>query len=135
MNDPVLRVAVVAIGAALALLVAWIVRAVYNKRARTLNVQSLISGPGVVVFTKDDCPNCAAVLAMLKPTGAQVRQVRAEAEPEVFAELGVEGVPITVVVSESGDTAAQFSGLPRPARLRRALRRFGEIPDSGGTGL
>lgn len=135
MNDPVVRVVVVAVGTLVALLVAWVARAIYIKRGRAVDVKSLISGPGVVVFTKDDCPNCAAVLAMLKPTGVKIHQVRAEAQPEVFAKLGIEGVPITVVVSGSGNTAAQFSGLPRPARLRRALRRFGEIPDSRGVGL
>ncbi len=124
MNDPVIRVVVVGVGVAIALLLAWVARAFHRKQARNLDVRSLLTGSGVVVFTKDDCSNCAAVLAMLKPLGVKVRQVRAETEQKVFTELAIEGVPMTVVVAESGANIAQFSGLPRAARLRRALRRL-----------
>ena len=79
----------------------------------------------MVVFTKDDCPNCAAVLELLEGEPVTVRQVRAEAEPEVFEKLAIEGVPITVVVASAGRRVAQFAGLPRAASLRRALRRVG----------
>ena len=135
MNEPVVRVLIVALAAAGALVVSWIIRIVHNKRQPRVDVSRLISQPGVVVFTKDDCPNCAAVLKMLEPTGAVVRQVRAETEPEVFEQLAIEGVPLTVIVAAAGRQVAQFAGLPRAASLRRALRRVGEIPSTGVAGL
>ena len=125
MSDAGVRVAVVVTLAVVALLVAWLARFLHSRRQNRLDVSGLISGPGVVVFTKDDCPNCAAVLELLDGDPVTVRQVRAEAEPEVFEKLAIEGVPITVVVAEAGRRVAQFAGLPRAASLRRALRRVG----------
>jgi len=124
-SDAGVRVAVVVTLAVVALLVAWLARFLHSRRQNRLDVSGLISGPGVVVFTKDDCPNCAAVLELLDGDRVTVRQVRAEAEPEVFEKLAIEGVPITVVVASAGRRVAQFAGLPRAASLRRALRRVG----------
>ncbi|MEE9473142.1 MAG: thioredoxin family protein [Acidimicrobiia bacterium] len=125
MSDAGVRVAVVVTLTVVALLVAWLARLLHSRRQTRLDVSGLISGPGVVVFTKDDCPNCAAVLELLDGDPVTVRQVRAEAEPEVFEKLAIEGVPITVVVASAGRRVAQFAGLPRAASLRRALRRVG----------
>ncbi len=125
MSDEGVRVAVVVTLTVVALLVAWLARFLHSRRQTRLDVSGLISGPGVVVFTKDDCPNCAAVLELLDGDPVTVRQVRAEAEPEVFEKLAIEGVPITVVVAGAGRRVAQFAGLPRAASLRRALRRVG----------
>ena len=125
MSDGGVRFAVVVVLAVVALLVAWLARFLHSRRQNRLDVSGLISGPGVVVFTKDDCPNCAAVLELLEGEPVTVRQVRAEAEPEVFEKLAIEGVPITVVVASAGRRVAQFAGLPRAASLRRALRRVG----------
>lgn len=125
MSDGGVRFAVVVVLAVVALLVAWLARFLHSRRQNRLDVSGLISGPGVVVFTKDDCPNCAAVLELLEGDPVTVRQVRAEAEPEVFEKLAIEGVPITVVVASAGRRVAQFAGLPRAASLRRALRRVG----------
>jgi len=124
-SDEGVRVAVVVTLTVVALLVAWLARFLHSRRQTRLDVSGLISGPGVVVFTKDDCPNCAAVLELLDGDPVTVRQVRAEAEPEVFEKLAIEGVPITVVVAGAGRRVAQFAGLPRAASLRRALRRVG----------
>ena len=135
MSDAGVRVAVVVTLAVVALLVAWLARFLHSRRQNRLDVSGLISGPGVVVFTKDDCPNCAAVLELLDGDPVTVRQVRAEAEPEVFEKLAIEGVPITVVVASAGRHVAQFAGLPRAASLRRALRRVGSIPSARGAGL
>ena len=125
MSDAGVRVAVVVTLTVVALLVAWLARLLHSRRQTRLDVSGLISGPGVVVFTKDDCPNCAAVLELLDGDPVTVRQVRAEAEPEVFEKLAIEGVPITVAVAGAGRRVAQFAGLPRAASLRRALRRVG----------
>ena len=135
MSDPSVRIAVVAVLAVAGLLAAWLARSLHNKRQKRLDVSGLISGPGVVVFTKDDCPNCAAVLKLLEPSSLTLRQVRAEAEPEVFEQLAVDGVPITVVVADGGRNVGQFAGLPTAMSLRRALRRGGEIPSEWAAGL
>ncbi len=125
MSDAGVRVFVVVTLTVVALLVAWLARFLHSRRQTRIDVSGLISGPGVVVFTKDDCPNCVAVLELLERDSVTVRQVRAEAEPEVFEKLAIEGVPITVVVAGAGQRVAQFAGLPRAASLRRALRRVG----------
>lgn len=135
MSDPAVRVLVVALAAGGALAVSWLIRTYYARRQPKLDVWKLISQPGAVVFTRDDCPNCSAVLAILETAKAPVRQVRAESEPGVFEQYAIEGVPLTVVVAGPGHPVAQFAGLPRAGTLRRALRRLGEIPSTRGPGL
>jgi thioredoxin-like negative regulator of GroEL len=80
---------------------------------------------GIVVFTSTECRRCKEVLAVAKATGAPLREVTYELEPALQEQLGVAGVPLTLVIDAKGQRVAQFAGPVRPQRLRRALRRAG----------
>jgi hypothetical protein len=107
-------------------------------RGPEVDVTGLVVGPGVVIFTKDDCATCADALERVEGLGLAVRQIRAEEEPGELEARGVTGVPVTVVVDAAGLPCGRFAGLPARRALRRAARRArrsGEIPGGGGRDL
>jgi len=124
MSDPV-RILIVLLVAASALAVAWWLRSRAVRSGDPIDVAGLREGAGVVIFTKDDCPTCVTMLALLETTVAPVRRVRAEDEPQELEARGVTGVPLTVVVDGAGRPIAQFAGVPPSRALRRAVARAG----------
>ena len=80
---------------------------------------------GIVLFTSTECRNCRNALAAAEDTGAPIRQITHELEPDVFEKAGVEAVPLTAVVGGDGSVTATFAGVPPARRLRRALRGAG----------
>lgn len=118
-----------------ALVGGWVARTQKARSTPTVDVSGLAPGPAVVIFTRDDCPNCPAALERASALGLSVRRVRAEDEPGELARRGVEGVPITVVIGRDGRVHGQFGGVPPLRRLRRSARRASEIPDGGARDL
>ena len=129
------QVAVVAAALAAALGTAWWARRSAARRGPAVDVTGLVVGPGVVIFTKDECITCAAALERVEGLGLPVRRVRAEDEPGTLEARGVTGVPVTVVVNQAGGACGRFAGLPARRPLRRAARRARrgarEIPGRG----
>ena len=82
-------------------------------------------GPGLVVFTSTECQRCKVVLAAAKSLDAPLREVTYEIEPALQERVGVSGVPLTLVIDNSGAVAAQYAGLVSSRRLRRALTSAG----------
>lgn len=78
--------------------------------------------PGLVVFTSTACRRCKEVLVAARATGAPLREVTYELEAGTLEEIGVIGVPLTLVVDRSGQVSRQFAGLVNRRQLRRALR-------------
>lgn len=121
MNETLLRLllitAVILVAAGLGLLA---------RRKLSLHPPVDIAGvgfdPGLVVFTSTACRRCKEVLAAAKATGAPLREVTFELEAGIQEEVGVIGVPLTLVVDRSGQVSRQFAGLVNRRRLRRALR-------------
>ena len=74
-------------------------------------------GEGVYLFTSKACPDCGHVRGMLDdalgPEG--YTELSWELEPGMFAELGVDGVPATLIVEVDG------SGVLWPGRPDKAL--------------
>ena len=126
-------VVIMALGAALA--AAWWFRRVAARRGEPIDVASLGARSCAVVFTRDQCPNCARVLGILEELELPVRQIRIEDHQDVFERLGIAAVPLTVLTDGAGRGVAQFGGVPRPWVLRRAARRSREIPGPPSTGL
>ncbi len=79
----------------------------------------------IVAFTSTDCENCAKVMRLLVGFDVPVREITHELEPVSFEAAGVGAVPLVVVLGRDGSAIAQFGGVPRRARLRRALARGG----------
>ena len=108
-------------------LAVWL-RARAARHGDPIDVASLQAPSTAVVFTRDNCPNCARVLELMQERSIPVRQVRLEEEPAVFERLGVASVPLTVITDGAGRSRSQFGGVPTGRWLRRAARRVREIP-------
>ena len=76
-------------------------------------------GPGVYLFSSSTCADCvparARLVEDLGPAGFV--ELSWESEPGLFAELGIDAVPCTVIVSEAGE-ATRFPGMPDGALER-----------------
>lgn len=125
MNDLTLRlllVGAVVLVAGVAALAARRYGAPYHRPIQTAGIDL---PPGIVVFTSTECSKCKRVLARAKKVGAPLREVTYELERPLFEAAGIEGVPLTVVVDQSGRVIAQMAGLARIGSLRRAVARAG----------
>jgi hypothetical protein len=80
---------------------------------------------GLVVFTSTECSKCKDVIAAAKATGAPLREVTYELEPGLQERVGVVGVPLTLVIDNTGLLSRQFAGSVGEQKLRRALDRAG----------
>ena len=74
-------------------------------------------GQGVYLFTSKACPDCRHVRGMLDDALGRegYAELSWEMEPGIFAELGVNGVPATLIVEVDG------SGVLWPGRPDKAL--------------
>jgi hypothetical protein len=81
--------------------------------------------PGLVVFTSTECSRCKAVIAAAKATGAPLREVTYELERSLQEQVGVVGVPLTLVIDRRGRLRSQYAGSVGESKLRRALDRAG----------
>jgi hypothetical protein len=90
-----------------------------------VDVTGLGLPPGVVVFTSTDCHRCKDVLAVVRGLDVPLREITYELESGLQERAGVVGVPLTLVVGESGDSVAQFAGQLNERSLRRAVARAG----------
>jgi hypothetical protein len=81
--------------------------------------------PGLVVFTSVTCRRCREVLTAARATGAPLREVTYELEADLQEQVGIVGVPVTLVIDSGGEIAHQFAGLVSRWRLQRALNDAG----------
>jgi hypothetical protein len=118
MSDVWLRLAIVAAVLGVAALVALMVRTSHRQHPSVIQVPL---PPGVYLFTSATCADCRLVretiVGALGPNG--YTEIRWEEQPSWFEEVGVDAVPSTVVVAESG-SAAVYPGNPD-----RALETLG----------
>ena len=72
--------------------------------------------PGLYLFSSSSCLDCVTARGRLEETlgPSGFAEIHWEDEPELFAELGIDLVPCTVVVSADG-TAARYPGAPEKA--------------------
>lgn len=122
--DMGLRLALILGVVAIAAAVAAVARRRVSYHPR-LDIEGTGFAPGLVIFTSTECRRCKVVLAEAKATGAPLREVTYEIEAALHEQLGVTGVPLTLVVDPTGRLSAQFAGLVGRGRLRRALTRSG----------
>jgi len=76
----------------------------------------------VLLFTDRRCTRCDAVRDMLVAAGAGFLEIRYDDDPDRWARIGVEAVPLLVVREASGSVVGQIGGVPRRTRLERMLR-------------
>ncbi|MDJ0954794.1 MAG: hypothetical protein QNJ81_14045 [Acidimicrobiia bacterium] len=119
MDDTIWRLLLIAAVLAAAAVVALLFRR--RPVHPPLDIAGTDLGPGLVVFTSTECQRCKVVLAAAKSVNAPLREVTYELEPGLQVKVGVTGVPLTIVVDDSGAIVAQFAGLVSAGRLRRAV--------------
>jgi len=116
MSEVWLRLGIVAGGTLLVVLIAVIMR----RPGPRVAGEAGGLGPGIYLFSSATCADCvparARLVEDLGPSGFV--EIRWESEPALFAELGIDAVPCTLVVSETGE-ATRFPGMPD-----RALQRL-----------
>jgi hypothetical protein len=114
MSDFWLRLALIVGALALALLVMlWTRRA---PRAGRVTIDATGLGPGVYFFSSATCRECDPARSTIEEalgSGGFV-EIRWEEQPSVFLELGIDSVPATLMVSESGSVSL-VTGSPRIA--------------------
>ena len=125
MAETLIRVAVVVLVAAAALVIGYLLRRVASPSHPPIDVADVDLPAGVVVFTSTECANCKQVLATLRSLDVPLREVTHELEPATFEAAGVEAVPLTVVLDDQGVVTAQLPGVVSARRVKRALRSAG----------
>ena len=102
----------------LALMVAGAVTLVLHSRAKggPRNLTATGLNQGVYLFTSDECPDCKQVKALLDDALGPVgyKELNWDQEPAIFHELGVDGVPATMIVEVDG-SGVLWPGLPDEA--------------------
>lgn len=113
-------VAVLAIAGVVALL---------SRRSRPhhppVDIRGLGLPSGIVVFTSTDCPRCREVLEIVKTVDVPIREITYEIEGPLQRQAGVVGVPLTLVIDESGELVAQLPGRLERRALTTAVARAG----------
>jgi hypothetical protein len=125
MSETLIRLAVVVAIAIAALAIGFLLRRMQWSSHPPIEVEGLQLPAGVVVFTSTECANCKKLLTTLRSLDVPLREVTHELESASFEAAGVEAVPLTVVIDDSGTAVAQLPGAVSARRVRRALRSAG----------
>ena len=123
-SDALLRLLVVVVAAAA---VVGIARFRPRRRRRPLHVEGNLSGPGVYLFTAGACDSCDSARIVYKRVLGQegFTELTWDDHPELLTRLGVAEIPVSTVLDSFGREVASFVQVPRPAALRRAVRKMG----------
>jgi hypothetical protein len=121
MSDLTIRLLVVGSVIVVVAIVALVARRLGTPYHAPVDLDGLDLPAGLVLFTSTECEKCRKARAVVKATGAPLREVTYEIEAAMFERGGVSGVPLTVVIEENGGVVAQFAGVPSWRRLNRAL--------------
>lgn len=120
MDDPLLRIAAVAVAAIVVVGLAVVSRRWQRPSHPRIDVAGLGFPPGIVIFTSTDCTKCKDALAALRGLDVPVREVTWELEGSLLESARVATVPLTAFVDGSGRVIDQIVGIPTARRLRRA---------------
>lgn len=81
--------------------------------------------PGLVLFSSTECSTCKAVAADLRKIAVPLREITYELESATLSELGVDAVPLTLVVAEDQRILWQRAGRLSARSLREIARIAG----------
>ena len=123
-TETILRLLVVVLAASIVLGVARYRR---EPKAKALSVDGNISGPGVFLFTSASCDSCAAARSVYRDVLGEAGfvEISWESDPGLLTRLGVEEIPVAIVLDATDKVVADFRLIPKRSRLARAARRAG----------
>lgn len=121
MSDTTVRLVVVFVAIAAALVIAVIATKVKRPIHPVITVGDVGDRPGVLLFTSTDCGTCREAIAVLQDESIAFREVTYDLEPHRFETWTVFAVPLTVVVDAEGEVLKMMSGVPPRRALRRAV--------------
>ena len=122
MSEPLARALVVASALVVALAVAFVAWRGPRRRARAVALDLSPLEPGTTVFFTDPvCATCDTARARLRSAGVTFVEVSYGSDPELMRAVGVEAVPLVVVVDRDGGESARIVGVP----TRRGLASLG----------
>lgn len=122
MDDPVLRVGIVAVATLLVCAVALATRRWQRPVHRRVDASLLALPAGLVMFTSTDCSRCKEALAAARSSGLPLREITWELEPDKFEAASVTAVPLTLAVGPDGAVVDQISGVPSKRWIRRVAK-------------
>jgi hypothetical protein len=125
MSDVAFRLLVVAGVVVVAVVAALTARRLAAPRHPPLRSAGVPLPPGLVVFTATTCDRCREALSVARATGVPLREITYELEAELFATLGVDGVPLMLIVDQGGIPRRLLAGVPARRTLRRELAAAG----------
>ena len=113
MSEVWLRLAIVA---AAALVTLGLVVLLRRREAEPAAVGVTGLRTGIYLFSSSSCVDCLTARGQLEDAlgAAGFAEILWEDEPELFADLGIDVVPCTIVVSADG-SAARYPGAPEKA--------------------
>jgi hypothetical protein len=123
MSEGAVRVLVVGGIAVLALLAAWVAWWLPAWRAGRGHLDLSGVEGRILLFTDRRCTRCGTVRDMLAASGEEFEEIRFDDDPGLWAQIGVEAVPLLVVRDAAGRVTGKIAGVPRRARLQRVLSR------------
>lgn len=123
MSEPVVRILVVAAAVAIAIGVALGFRLSERRRVAKAPLDLGTLRSPVTLFSDAGCTNCDQARTALQEEGVDFEEFRYDHHPEVFAAVGVSGVPLIVVKDEAGDEMGRIAGRVSPRALRRLTGR------------
>ena len=114
MDELWLRLGLIAGALAIAAIATLTLR--FRNRGGPVDLEVTGLGPGVYLFTSTACPQCGSARRALSDSLGEdgFAELRWEELPGVFHDLGIEGVPATLVVRADG-SGTVWSGKPDPA--------------------
>lgn len=122
MSDLAVPITLVVMAVVVAVAIAYLARRVARSRVQVapLDVSTLTST--VTLFTDAGCTNCDDARQQLEGAGVTFEEFRFDHHPEVFATVGVTGVPLIVVRGPDGSEQDRIAGKVSAADLRRLPR-------------
>ena len=93
-----------------------------------LRVAGKLAGPGVYLFTAAACDACDSARAVYSQILGDdgFTELTWDDHPELLTSLGVTEIPVSTLLDASGREVGSFVQTPRPAALRRAVRKMRE---------
>ena len=97
-----------------------------SRRPAALSISGNLEGPGVFLFTSEQCDSCSAARDVYRTVLGEGGFVEHswDSDSALLTRLGVQEIPVGTVIDSEGIEIASFRLVPRPGALARAVRKM-----------